>query len=83
MNKLLAALTAALMIAFSAAGHAAQCDEDVTKLNDSLEKNETLAADVRAQAEDMVKQAKELCAAGNEEDGLSVASEAKSLLGVE
>jgi cytochrome c1 len=71
-----AALTAATQ------SFAAPCDDDIIKIEAALKKD-TVAADVTAQATDMVKQAKDLCAAGNETEGLAVTAEAKALLQVE
>lgn len=42
-----------------------------------------LAADERAQLEDMREQAMKLCGAGNVQEGLDVASEAKAMLNIE
>jgi hypothetical protein len=61
---------------------AASCQDDVGKIDAALAVQE-LAADVRAQVEDMRNQAVQLCGAGNEDEGLAVTSEAKALLKLE
>jgi hypothetical protein len=79
MNRVLAVLAAAFLLASPAV--AAACDDDLAKIDEALKAD--LAADIRAQADDMRKQIEDLCKAGNEEDGLNVASELKALLAVE
>jgi hypothetical protein len=61
---------------------AGQCENDIAKIEAALT-NMELSPDERAQIEDMKKQAQELCAAGNEEEGLDVTAEAKAMLNLE
>lgn len=61
---------------------AGQCEDDIAKIETALTTME-LSPDERAQIEDMKKQAQELCAAGNEEEGLDVTAEAKAMLNIE
>jgi hypothetical protein len=56
-----------------------QCADDVALLDKALS-NDTLASDVKAQAKDIRNQADQLCKAGNTEEGLAQAAEAKVLL---
>ncbi len=72
----------AAMIAAPTGAIADQCQDDITKIDAALAKD-NLDADTRAQAEDMRNQAVQLCGAGNEEEGTAVTSEAKALLQVE
>ncbi len=80
MKTLLLAL--ALAAALPGAAHAGQCEDDIAKIDKALASME-LAADERAQLEDMREQALKLCSAGNVQEGLDVASEAKAMLNIE
>jgi hypothetical protein len=82
MTKLFAVLAATFTVALSSPVFATPCEDDLAKIDAAL-KSQDLAADVRAQSEDMRKQVDDLCKAGNEEDGLNVASELKALLAIE
>jgi hypothetical protein len=75
-------LAGAMLLALSVPSFATPCQDDVAKIEATIAKAE-VQADVRAQAEDMHKQAKSLCAAGNETEGLAVTAEAKALLAIE
>ncbi len=61
---------------------AASCQEDINAIDEAL-KADNLAADVRAQADDLRNQAVQLCGAGNEDEGSAMATEAKVLLKIE
>jgi hypothetical protein len=67
---------------FTAPAFADQCQDDVAKIDAAIAA-EGLAADVKAQAEDMRNNAVQLCGAGNTDEGLAVTAEAKALLKVE
>ena len=76
-------LTAAAFLMLSAsASLAGPCDDEVKKVTKALETTE-IAADQKAQAADIAKQAAELCKAGNEQEGLDMLAEAKSMLAIE
>ena len=67
---------------FAAPALADQCQDDVAKIDAAISA-EGLAADVKAQAEDLRNNAVQLCGAGNTDEGLAVTAEAKALLKVE
>jgi hypothetical protein len=68
-----------LAIAFAAPALAGKCEDDVKQIEAALASKE-ISSDERAQLEDMKNQAKQLCAAGNVQEGLDVSAEAKSML---
>jgi hypothetical protein len=74
-----AALAILLFTALSGTG---PCQDDLAKIDQALKAKELKAED-RAQVEDMRKQAADLCAAGNEMEGLDVTAEAKAMLNIE
>lgn len=80
INKLIAA--GLLLGVFAHPALADTCQDDVASIEKALGDQE-LDSDIRAQAEDMKSQAVQLCGAGNTEEGLAVAAEAKVLLKVE
>jgi hypothetical protein len=75
-------LTLALVAALPGAAFAGQCEDDIAKIDKALAAME-LAPDERAQLEDMREQVQKLCSAGNVQEGLDVASEAKAMLNIE
>lgn len=75
-------LAIALLAAASGLSHAGQCQDDLKKVDKALSSGD-IAPDQRAQAEDMRNQAKELCGAGNEQEGVDVLTEVKAMLSVE
>lgn len=75
-------LTLALVAALPGAAFAGQCEDDIAKIDNALAATE-LAPDERAQLKDMREQAQKLCSAGNVQEGLDVASEAKAMLNIE
>jgi hypothetical protein len=77
-----AILAAAFAAAMGAPANAGQCEDDIAKIDKALAAME-LAPDERAQLEDMREQAQKLCSAGNVQEGLDVASEAKAMLNIE
>ena len=81
MIRKLSAATLVLGL-FAAPAFADQCQDDVAKIDAAIAA-EGLAADVKAQAEDMRNNAVQLCGAGNTDEGLAVTAEAKALLKVE
>jgi hypothetical protein len=80
MRKFLLAL--AMLSSTTAFAMAGQCQDDIAAIDKALEKPD-LDADVRSQAEDMRNQAVQLCGAGNEDEGVAVTTEARSLLGLQ
>jgi len=81
MIKLIS-LATALAAAMGGVALAGQCEDDIAKIDGALATME-LAPDERAQLEDMREQALKLCSAGNVQEGLDVASEAKAMLRIE
>jgi hypothetical protein len=81
MIRTFAAATLVLGL-FAAPAFADQCQDDVAKIDAALAA-EGLAADVKAQGEDLRNNAVQLCGAGNTDEGLAVTAEAKALLQVE
>jgi hypothetical protein len=75
-------LATALAAAMGGVALAGQCEDDIAKIDGALATME-LAPDERAQLEDMREQAQKLCSAGNVQEGLDVASEAKAMLNIE
>lgn len=76
------AAVVAVLVVNAGRAMAGPCEDDIAKIDNAL-KNQELAADVRVQAEDMRKQASDLCAANNTEEGIAVAAEVKALLQIE
>ncbi len=76
---ILAAILATTMGGVALAG---QCEDDIAKIDKALASMD-LTPDERAQLEDMREQAQKLCGAGNVQEGLDVASEAKAMLNIE
>jgi hypothetical protein len=77
MKTILSAL--ALTAVLATPVFAGQCDDDLAAIDKALN-GEGLAADVKSQAMDMRKQAEQLCKAGNQDEGLAMTAEAKTLL---
>jgi hypothetical protein len=75
-------LATAFAAAMGGIALAGQCEDDIAKIDKALASME-LAPDERAQLEDMREQALKLCGAGNVQEGLDVASEAKAMLNIE
>lgn len=75
-------LVLALLAATAVPAFANQCEDDVKKLEAALASKE-LSGDERVQAEDMKKQAAQLCAAGNSQESLDVSAEAKAMLDID
>ncbi|CAN5557106.1 hypothetical protein BH10PSE7_BH10PSE7_41860 [soil metagenome] len=76
------ALAAVLVAALGVPAYAGQCEDDVRKIQAALAKSD-LSSDQRAQIADMAAQAKKLCAAGHQPEGLDVTSEAKAMLNIQ
>jgi hypothetical protein len=77
-----AAAAFAVLVVNTSLAVAGPCEVDIAKIDRALS-NQDIPADTRAQAEDMRKQAADLCAAGNTEEGIAVAAEVKALLQIE
>lgn len=78
----LALLALALLAALAAPAFADQCEDDIKKIEAALA-SQDISKDQRAQIEDMKRQAAQLCAAGNTQEGLDVSAEAKAMLNIE
>ncbi len=66
----------------SGAAYAGQCEDDIAKIEQALASTE-LSSEQRAQLEDMMEQAQQLCAEGHETEGLDVTGEAKAMLNID
>jgi hypothetical protein len=85
MESKMRLLAPALIVAFLAASssaHAAQCQDDVAKIDASLSQAD-LASDIKTEVTDLREQAVQLCGAGNEKEGLDVTAQAKAILNIE
>ena len=71
-----------LLLGVAGTAWAGPCEDELSKVDEAL-KGPDLAPDVKTQAQDMRKQAADLCSAGNESEGLDVLTEAEALLGIE
>lgn len=71
-----------LLCAAAGTAFAGPCEEELSKVDEAL-KSPDVAPDIKAQAQDMRKQAADLCSAGNEAEGTDVLAEAEALLGIE
>jgi len=69
-------------LALASPALADRCAEEIAKIEKALSVQD-LSPDIRAQLEDMKKQAEQLCAAGNQQEGLDVTSEAKAMLNID
>jgi hypothetical protein len=78
----LAFLVIALLGAAAVPAFANKCEDEVRKIEAALASKE-ISGDERAQLEDMKKQAAQLCANGNTQEGLDVAAEAKAMLDID
>jgi hypothetical protein len=78
----LALLAMVLLAATAVPAFADQCEDDVKKIEAALASKD-ISDDERAQLEDMKKQAAQLCAAGNTQEGLDVSAEAKAMLNID
>jgi hypothetical protein len=75
-------LAAVLSLSFAVPAFAGQCVDDVAKIDAALAKTE-LDTDVKTQVLDLREQAVQLCGAGNDQEGLDVTAQAKTLLSIE
>ncbi len=75
-------LSAALLITLSAPAFAGQCADDVAKIDAALTTAQ-LDADIKTQVTDLREQAVQLCGAGNDQEGLDVTAQAKTLLNID
>jgi hypothetical protein len=76
------AIAAALLLAFATPALAGACDDGLKKIDAAVAEPST-PPDVKAQVQDMAAQARQLCDAGNEDEGSDIISEAIALLGIE
>jgi len=74
-----ALLALALLAATALPALAGPCDADLAALKAALAGSQA-QPDVKTQVQDMVAQAENLCAAGNEEEAADVISDATSML---
>ena len=75
-------LVIAVLSATAVPALANECEDEVRKIEAALAAKQ-LSNDERAQAEDMKKQAAQLCAAGNAQESLDVSAEAKAMLDID
>jgi hypothetical protein len=78
----LALLVIVLLAAVIVPAFANSCEDEVRKIEAALAAKD-ISGDERAQLEDMKKQAQQLCAAGNTQESLDVAAEAKAMLDID
>jgi len=78
----LAVLAFAVLTVTVVPAFANQCEDEVKKIAAALATRD-ISGDERAQLEDMTKQAAQLCAAGNTQESLDVAAEAKAMLNID
>ncbi len=69
-------------LGFSTAAYAGQCADDVAKIDKALT-TAVLDADIKTQVTDLREQAVQLCGAGNDQEGIDVTAQAKTLLNIE
>ena len=74
-----ALLALGLLAALSAPALAGPCDTDLQALKSQIAES-SAQPDVKTQVQDMLAQAEQLCAAGNEEEAADVLSDATSML---
>lgn len=74
-----ALLALGLLAALAAPALAGPCDTDLPALKSQLAKTE-VQPDIKAQIQDMVAQAENFCAAGNEQEAADVIADATSML---
>jgi hypothetical protein len=72
----------AMLLLSSLPALAQSCTEDLAAIDQALGTTD-IDPEQKAQAEDMRKQAQDLCAAGNEEEAMDVIAETKALLDME
>lgn len=75
-------IAAALAALLAPPALAADCKDDIAKLDKALA-SQDLSPDDRAELEDMRNQAVQLCGAGNVQEGLDVTSEAKARFNIQ
>lgn len=75
-------LALALLAATSAPAFAKPCDDEVKQVEAALSSAQ-ISDDERNQVKDMTKQAAQLCAAGNDQESIDVAAEAKAILNID
>jgi hypothetical protein len=76
------ALAAVFTVALGLPAFADQCQDDIAKIDAAMAKAQ-LDADVKTQLTDLREQAVQLCGAGNEQEGLDVTAQAKTILNIE
>lgn len=72
----------ALLAATSVPAFAKPCDDEVRQVQAAIPAAQ-ISDDERAQVKDMAKQAAQLCAAGNDQESIDVAAEAKAILNID
>jgi hypothetical protein len=74
--------SAALLLTLSAPAFADTCQDDIAKIDKALAAAQ-LDSDQKTEVTDLRSQAVQLCGAGNEQEGLDVTAQAKTILGLE
>ena len=72
----------ALLLTLSAPAFAGTCQDDIAKIDSALASAQ-LDSDQKTEVTDLRSQAVQLCGAGNEQEGLDVTAQAKTILGLE
>jgi hypothetical protein len=75
-------IAALLSLSFASQALASTCQDDVAKIDAALTTTQ-LDADQKTEVSDLRNQAVQLCGAGNEQEGLDVTAQAKTLLNIE
>jgi hypothetical protein len=73
-------LATAMLVTMPVIASASECQDDIAKIDAALAADANLTKEQRDQIEDMRSQAVQLCGAGNDQEGLDVTAEAKSML---
>ena len=82
MRLLAPALTAAVFFLLPLPAFAGQCQTDIAKIDQALDKTK-LDSDKKQEVMDLREQAVQLCGAGNEQQGLDVTAQAKQILNID
>ena len=72
----------ALLLILTAPAFAGTCQDDIAKIDSALASAQ-LDSDQKTEVTDLRSQAVQLCGAGNEQEGLDVTAQAKTILGLE
>lgn len=76
-------LALALLATLAAPALAGQCQDDIAKIDAALAADSKLMPEQRQQVDDLRNQAVQLCGAGNDDEGLDQAAQAKVILNLQ